>query len=199
MVGTMVPIVYGARDQRALGVVVSHSTGLIIGSVLLGITVWWAADVLIGPSHSLEGGLIVVAAAAALYALHHLGVVRLPIPSLRWQVPVRWRGSDWRGLVAFAYGVGLGVGLLTHVQTASLYCAALLAALSANPATAGFVMGAFGLGRAVPLIVFVWRAKSAERAYALNDAVLRYGASMATANGIMLLVLSGASLSWFVQ
>lgn len=198
MVGTMVPIVYGARDRRAYGVVVSHTTGLIIGSLLLGLTLWWAFGLLFGASRA-DGGELVLSVVAALYGLHHLGVVRLPIPSLRWQVPVRWRGSTRRGWVAFAYGLGLGVGLLTHVQTASMYFAGLLAAVSLNAATAGFIMATFGLARALPLIVFVGRADSAERAFAINDTVLRHRAVMATANGAMLFLLAGAGLSWFIQ
>jgi hypothetical protein len=198
MVGTMVPIVYGARDHRAYGVVVSHTVGLILGSLLLGVTAWWTFGLVFGASRAVDGELV-LSVVAALYALHHLGALRLPIPSLRWQVPARWRGSKQRGWVAFAYGLGLGVGLLTHVQTASLYFAGLLAAVSPDAATAGFIMAAFGLARAIPLIVFVWRADSAERAFSLNDTVLRYRAVMATANGVMLFTLAGAGLSWYLQ
>jgi len=199
MVGTMVPIVYGARDRRAYGVVFSHTIGLIVGSVLLGVAVWRLLGLLVGAVDAFGVGSLVLTVLAVLYALHHLGLLRLPIPTLRWQVPARWRGSTRRGWVAFAYGLGLGVGLLTHVQTASLYFAGLLAGLSANAAAAGLIMGSFGLARALPLIVFTWRANSAERAFSLNDAVLRHNAAMATANGVMLLMLSGAGLSWLLQ
>jgi len=199
MVGTMVPIVYGARDNRAYGVVVSHTAGLLIGSFLLGLTLWWAFGLAFGASRAVGGGELVLSVVAALYGLHHLGVVRLPIPSLRWQVPARWRGSRRRGWVAFAYGLGLGVGLLTHVQTASMYFAGLLAAVSLNAATAGFIMATFGLARALPLIVFVGRADSAGLAFAFNDTVLRHRAVMATANGVMLFLLAGAGLSWFLR
>lgn len=198
MVGTMVPIVYGAREHRAYGVVVSHTVGLILGSLLLGLTVWWAFGVLFGVSRAV-GGELVLSVVAVLYGLHHLGVVQLPIPSLRWQVPARWRGWKRRGWVAFAYGFGLGVGLLTQVQTASLYFAGLLAAVSPNPATAGIIMATFGLARALPLILFVVRADSAERAFAINDSVLRHRAVMATANGVMLFMLGGAGFSWFIR
>lgn len=198
MVGTMVPIVYGARDHREYGVVVSHTVGLIIGSLLLGIIAWWMFGLVFGATRAV-GGELVLSVVAALYALHHLGVLLLPIPSLRWQVPARWRGSTRRGWVAFAYGLGLGVGLLTHVQAASLYFAGLLAAVSLNAAIAGLIMAAFGLARAFPLIVFVGRADSAERAFTLNDTVLDHRAAIATTNGVMLFLFAGAGLSWFVQ
>jgi hypothetical protein len=198
MVGTMVPIVYGERDRRRYGVIVAHTTGLLGGSLVLGSATWWASHRLFGTS-PIVGGELLLAIAAPAYALHHLGLVRLPIPSVRWQVPARWRGSARHHLLALAYGLGLGVGLLTQVRTASLYFAVMMAALSGSLLTAGLVMAMFGAARAVPLVVFVGRAGSAQTAFALNDAVLRHRAIMATINAAALFTVSGAALSWYVQ
>jgi hypothetical protein len=183
----MVPIVYGQSDRPRRGIIIVHAAGLLGGSILLGSVVGWAGDrvdLARGP------GAIVIAVCAFAYALHHLGVIRLWIPSLRWQVPAGWRRSRRPKAVAFAYGIGLGVGLLTQIQSATLYFALIIAAIEHEASIV--VMAAYGVARALPLMLLVSGARTADEAFAIDAEILRYENVMATVNAIALFALAAA-------
>ena len=61
-------------------------------------------------------GLGVIALA---YAVHELGLIRLPVPGREWQVPAHWvRNTFYRSAAVFGGTVGLGI--FTRVPYASL-------------------------------------------------------------------------------
>lgn len=195
MVGTIVPVVYGAGNRKAYGVVVTHSLGLLAGSAALGALLWWASSRIVA-SVSLTNWAVLVPVVAGAYGLHHLALVRLPIPSLHKQVPARWRASRHPRFVAFVYGLGLGVGILTHVRTATFYFACLVAMMVNDAMLAVSVMTAFGLGRLVPLASYVVRANDLRSAYNLNDRVLRRRLAIEYLNALALFALVGWSAVW---
>jgi len=197
MVGTIIPIVYGAGFRKAYGVVVAHSLGLLAGAAALGVALWLAYSTVFA-SASLVTVAALVPLGAAAYGLHHLGLIRLPIPSLDKQVPARWRASRRPRLVAFVYGLGLGVGILTHVRTATFYFACLMAIMVGDAFLAAGVMAAYGLGRLVPLASFALIAESPRSAYSLNDAVLRHRRSIEYANALVLFGTAGWSAFWLL-
>lgn len=196
MVGTIVPIVYGAGGRRRYDVVVAHSVGLLVGAAALGMGLWSLSR---GLALDLSGAAVLVPVLAIAYGLHHLGVLRLPIPSLRKQVPARWRGSSRPRLIALAYGLGLGIGVLTHVRTATFFFACLMAMLVDHPAAAAGVMSAYGLGRLAPLASYTVRAQTLGSAYRLNDDLLQRRAGVETLNALMLFATAGTSLMWLLR
>lgn len=198
MVGTIVPIVYGAGTRKAYSVVVAHSIGLLGGAAALGILLWFVYSGFLA-STSLVTVAPVLPIVATAYGLHHLGIIRLPIPTLHNQVPARWRASRRPRLVALVYGLGLGVGILTHVRFATFYFACLMAMIVGNPFLAIGVMAAYGLGRLLPLASYALRAEGLESAYSLNDSVLRRRGFIEFVSALVLFGTTGWSASWLLQ
>ncbi|HWG82210.1 MAG TPA: hypothetical protein VN686_04270, partial [Gaiellales bacterium] len=119
---------------------------------------------------ALPAGGATVAAAVAVFALleaaAELGLVRLPLPQMRRQVPERWRERYPQPLTALLYGAGLGFGFATYLPVATLPVVAVAVAALAGPASGAAVLAAFGLGRGVALAVATARVRSHEQATA---------------------------------
>ncbi len=99
-----------------------------------------------GALPALAGGL------ALLAALAEAGNVRVR-PQVRRQVPERWRFVMPFPLATFAYGVLLGLGWTTYVLTLAVWVLFALAFALGDPAL-GLAAGlAFGLGRALPIVL----------------------------------------------
>jgi hypothetical protein len=91
------------------------------GAVAAGAALGWA----LGSAGAWAGGgsahaAWAAAAIVAAYAGREAGLLRLPVPQLRRQVPQRWREVLPLPATAFLYGAGLGVGFVTYVPVATL-------------------------------------------------------------------------------
>lgn len=91
------------------------------------------------------------AAVAVAYGLHELGLVRLPTPQRRWQVPEVWRRTLPPRTVAIGYGLLLGPGFLVYIRSTAYYLVLLGAALSGSPLLGAACSALIAVGRAVPL------------------------------------------------
>jgi hypothetical protein len=156
MVETIVPVVHGARTWLAsltlfaLAATASAAcVGLLLGALL--------------PA---GGGRAAVAVAlfALLEAAAELGLVRLPLPQVRRQVPQRWRERYPQPLAALLYGAGLGVGFATYLPVSTLLVVAAGVIALAGPGAGAAVLAAFGLGRGLALAVATARVRSYEQA-----------------------------------
>ena len=136
MVETISPAVCGTRRRTALALIlfaagsigVAAAIGLLLG--LLG------SDALVPVAITL----------AAAGVLRESGIVRLPVPQSRRQVPERWHHDLPLPVWSFGYGVGLGVGVLTYQPVATFLVVAVAAAASGTTA-AVLALTAFGIGR----------------------------------------------------
>ena len=146
MAETVAPVVHGVR--RWLVAVAAFAAGAVgAGAVLgwaLGSAASWAGG---GSMHAVWAAAAVVAA----YAAREVGLLRLPIPQLRRQVPQRWREVLPLPATGFLYGAGLGLGFVTYVPVAT-FAAVTAAVVLADPAAGAVALGAFGVGRAAALI-----------------------------------------------
>ena len=136
MVETISPAVCGTRRRTALALTlfaagsigVAAAVGLLLG--LLG-----------------SAALVPVAIALALAGvLRESGVLRLPVPQSRRQVPERWHHELPLPVWSLGYGAGLGVGVLTYQPVATFLVVAVAAAAS-GPTAAVLALSAFGIGR----------------------------------------------------
>ncbi len=136
MVETISPAVCGTRRRTALALTlfaagsigVAAAVGLLLG--LLG-----------------SAALVPVAIALALAGvLRESGLVRLPVPQSRRQVPERWHHELPLPVWSLGYGAGLGVGVLTYQPVATFLVVAVAAAAS-GPVAAVLALSAFGIGR----------------------------------------------------
>src|SRR3954447_13765666 len=109
MVETIAPAVCGTRQRTLLALTlfaagaigVAAAVGLVLGSL--------------GSS-----ALIPVAVAlAVLRVLREAGILRLPLPQWRRQVPERWHHELPLPLWSLGYGAGLGAGVFTYQPVAT--------------------------------------------------------------------------------
>jgi hypothetical protein len=136
-----------ARLRYALWVccwVVSH----VAGGALLGGALGWLGARLSPAAQAV--GLGAASAGCLAGALHHLGVVELPLPHCPRQVPRAWMFRWPCELTALGYGLQLGSGVLTRIKSASFHAALGLALLCGSAAGGATVLGLFGLARALP-------------------------------------------------
>src|SRR6478735_8597106 len=158
MVETIVPVVHGTRTWMLS--LALFTAGAVATAGLLGLALGAA----------LPAGGATVAAAVAVFALleaaAELGLVRLPLPQMRRQVPERWRERYPQPLTALLYGAGLGFGFATYLPVATLPVVAVAVAALAGPASGAAVLAAFGLGRGVALALATARVRSHEQATA---------------------------------
>jgi hypothetical protein len=82
-------------------------------------------------------------------------------PSRDAQVPRVWQVSLYPGEVAMAYGVGLGLGVLTRISSFS-FLALLLVWLISNDAVIAMATACiYGAARAWPVLEAAWRLEDA--------------------------------------
>jgi hypothetical protein len=184
MVETIVPVVHGTRSWLiSLALFAAGATG---SAALLGL--------LLGAA--LPGGGRTAVAAVALFALvaaaGEVGLVRLPLPQLRRQVPERWRERYPQPLAALLYGLGLGVGFATYLPVATLIVVAVAVTALLGPAAGAIVLGAFGLGRGLALAAATGRVRSIEQATGRLEQMARIGGRrrLRRLNGLALAALS---------
>jgi hypothetical protein len=143
MVETFTPAVCGSRLRQRLALA-AFAAGALAAAAGVG--------AVLGLAGSLVGtrtALLVAAALALVAALREAGLVRVPVPQSRRQVPDRWRGELPLPLWSLGYGAGLGAGFLTFppVSTFWVACAGALALGRPGPAAACLVF--YGAGRVV--------------------------------------------------
>jgi hypothetical protein len=133
-----------------------------------------------------------VALFALLEAAGELGLVRLPLPQMRRQVPERWRARYPQPLAALLYGLGLGVGFATYLPVATLIVVAVAVTALLGPVAGAVVLGAFGLGRGLALAAATGRVRSSEQAAGRVEQMARIGGRrrLRRLNGLALAALS---------
>lgn len=151
MVETITPVVHGGRAGRWAGSVALHVTGGVASAAAFGAILGAAGSLLGAPWGG--GGALIIALAASLYLLREAGVVPVPVPQLRRQVPQWWRTFFSVPVAAFLYGAGLGVGFLTYLTHGTLVVVAVAAAVSGRPVVGAAIMAPFGLARGLSVLV----------------------------------------------
>ena len=143
MVETLTPAGCGSRQRYRVALAL-FALGAILAAGVLGAA--------LGLAGSMIGGtwaLAAVGALALLAAAREGGLVRMPVPELRRQVPERWRREWPLAGWSFGYGAGLGVGVLTHQAVWTFWVAAAGALALGDPVASALCLAPFGLGRAL--------------------------------------------------
>ncbi len=129
---TLGAVVSGSAVGAVLGLIGSATAATLSGTTLLAVT----------------------AIIALLAGILDLSKVRAPGPAR--QVNETWIGA-YRGWVyGGAFGLELGLGLMTYVVTWGVYATYVAAYLTVSPMWGALIGAIFGLGRAVPLILAGW-------------------------------------------
>ena len=154
MVGSVLPLAHSTTRSRGRLIIALHAVGSTAGGLVVGCLMG-----LLGAWVLPEGGpwqSLCLAIAAAAYALADADVIRVPRPQLNRQVPNVWRWRFPPSMASLMYGIGLGVGVATHIPFASLYVVAASAVLSGDVLGGGAIMALYGFARSLPLVWF-WR------------------------------------------
>jgi MFS family permease len=121
----------------------------------------------------------------------------LSLPSWRRQVDEAWIGRYRGWVVGVGFGAQLGFGVVTIITSSTTYAVVVLSVLSGTPWAGALIGGAFGLVRALPLVLMV-RVDSRERLWSALKVVelrARFADSVARVGlvtGALLLVWAAA-------
>jgi hypothetical protein len=181
MVETFTPAVCGSRRRQRLAL-----AGFAVGAV--------AASALVGATLGAVGALLgtqlafLVAALALLAAAREAGIVRLPLPQLRRQVPERWRSELPLPVWSVGYGIGLGLGFVTFQPVATFWVACAAAVALGKPLAAGLCFAAYGAGRA---LMAAWPRHGQPDPTAAVEGLARRRRLLLVGNVVALLVCAG--------
>jgi hypothetical protein len=190
MLETFTPAVCGSRKRQivaqALFAVSAVATAAALG-LALG---------LVGNALGAERAVLVAAALALLAAAREAGLVQVPLPQARRQVPERWRAELPLPVWASGYGAGLGAGFFTFHPVSTFWIACAGALALATPLTAALCFSLYGAGRA---LMVVWPRRRAtdpsaavERLAGRRGALLRANALALLACGVLLALAPAA-------
>jgi len=146
MVETFTPAVCGSRRRQRLALL-GFGAAALVASALVG-----AALGLLG---SVLGARLTLAAAglALLAAAREGGLIRLPLPQARHQVPERWRAELPLPLWSTGYGAGLGAGFFTFQPVSTFWVACAAAVALGKPLVAAVCFSAYGAGRTLMAVL----------------------------------------------
>jgi hypothetical protein len=166
----------------------STAGGLAIGAIagLLGAALHAAS-----PSPTLLGVLAVGACLAGL-ALD-VGVLGVRRPTVHRQVNQDWLDRYRPWLYGGGFGFQLGLGVVTVVNTSTIYVAFVLAVLAGSVGAGLLIGGVFGLVRALPILV-VGRAHDPARMRTIMERVQGFSGAAATAALISLVLIAAVGV-----
>lgn len=154
MLSSIVPFGERARNRSWAVTVTAYVVGSLLGGAFLG-----AAAGLVGSAMAGLGALpprlvpLVIAIACVLGAAADLLVARRPLPGVRRQVNEDWLNRYRGWICGVGFGFQLGLGVVTIVPSATVYLVFGLSLLSASPLAGAVLGGAFGLVRALPILL----------------------------------------------
>jgi cytochrome c biogenesis protein CcdA len=188
MIDQITPLVQEAGRRTWLCAVASHTLGSTLSGGVLGFALGTVGlGIGLAQWKPITEWLFIFI--LLLCALRDAGIIRLRLPSLRRQTPA-WcpqvLGSCWG---AFAWGVDLGQGWTTLISFASYYALLVWAVIQADPMQGALVLGIYGAGRALPVLIAglnlrkadglvcsLWYAKHQPLLYMLDTAALSFAA-----------------------
>jgi cytochrome c biogenesis protein CcdA len=148
MIDTLGPRGHDGGRRATLAACAAFALGAPVGGVITFGGLSALGDLLQGGGAAFGVAAAIAIAAAAL----DLAGVRIA-PQLRRQVPEGWRRVLPLPLAAFLYGILLGLGFTTYVLSFALPALAAISVAAAD-VQLGLVVGlAFGVGRALPIVV----------------------------------------------
>jgi hypothetical protein len=160
MLETFTPAVCGSR-RRQRAAVALFTVSAVLAAALLG-----AGLGLVGALAGARGAVLAAGVLALLAAAREAGLVRLPLPQARRQVPERWRFELPLPVWASGYGAGLGAGVFTFQPVSTFWVACAGALALARPLPGALCFSLYGAGRAASVL---WaRARAADAGEAVE-------------------------------
>ncbi|QNG17851.1 methylamine utilization protein [Rhodococcus triatomae] len=104
---------------------------------------------------SLSAALVVWAALAFAYGLHELGLVRMPTPMRRRQLPRELRRSMQPWKVSLLFGAMIGPGFVIFIRSSAYYLLVLGVVAAGSPLWGAALFTLVSLGRCMPSLLAV--------------------------------------------
>ena len=190
MLETFTPAVCGSR-RRIRAAVALFAVSAVLAAALLG-----ALLGLVGGLLGARQALLAAGVLALLAAAREAGLVRLPLPQMRRQVPERWRFERPLPVWATGYGAGLGVGVFTFQPVSTFWIACIGALTLARPLPAALCFSLYGAGRAATVLWARARpgdaGEAVERLVGRRRALLRANAVALAACAVLLFLAPAA-------
>jgi hypothetical protein len=177
MIETITPAVCGSRRRQRLALA-GFALGAVCASLALGALLGLTGNLL-----GAERAVLVVAALAVAAAAREAGILRIPLPQSRRQVPERWRAVLPLPVWSVGYGAGLGAGFVTFQPFATFWVACAAAVALARPLAAAVCFSFYGLGRA---LMVAWPRRWNEDATAAVERLVQHRRLLARANAAAL-------------
>jgi hypothetical protein len=157
MIFVIVPLGEEAKDKLYWVVrVIMYTAGSMVGASLLALLLGFAGQGIraLIPGMSLGWVVAFLGVVALVFALQELGVIKLPMPQIGWQVPKSWQKSS-RLTGNTLYGIVLGAGIFTYIPFASFYLLLMweMAAGAVSLQSAVLLGMVYGLFRGIPAVV----------------------------------------------
>jgi cytochrome c biogenesis protein CcdA len=179
MIETISPAVCGSRRRYRLALA-GFTMGAVSASLALGALLGLGGALL-----GAERAVLAVAALALVAAAREAGLLRIPLPQLRRQVPERWRAVLPLPVWSFGYGAGLGAGFVTFQPFATFWIACAAAVALARPLPAALCFAFYGLGRA---LMVAWPHRWGDDVTGGVERLVRRRRALAGANAVALVV-----------
>ncbi len=149
MIETIGPTGHTGGRRTTVAACVTFLPGAIAGGVLTFGSLAGLGELLHGAGG--RGPYVVAAAIALLAAVLEIRGTRI-VPQIRRQLPEHWRRGMPMPVAAMLYGVLLGIGFTTFVLSFGVWALAGVSLALGDPALGLLVGGAFGIGRAIPIV-----------------------------------------------
>jgi hypothetical protein len=149
MMDFITPVVHGGRAGWRLALI-AYGACAAISAAALGALLGVGGRAL-RQQLPIEHGAAALPVIVLVAAVHELGVVRIPWPQRRWQVPSSWRFIAPRWIPSALYGLLLGPGILTYIPVATYYALVVMAIFISDPGCAAAVFVLFAVAQLVPL------------------------------------------------
>ncbi len=154
MVGTILPIGYGARSRSQWSpAVIAFGAGAVGTGAIVGFGAAAGGRLVLDPLNvqALTIATSGAGVAALAYGLTDASLLNVPRLTTLRQVPSHWSRRYTPIVSSLFYGAGLGIGVLTRAP-ASFLALMLWCTLQGNPLAGAAAWAAYGLGRFLALV-----------------------------------------------
>jgi hypothetical protein len=190
MLASIHPLGERGRRQRWGVTVAAYVAGTVLAATALGGVLGWTGGELRLPAPAMATGSV-VALVSVVGLAFDLRVGGLSLPTVHRQVDEEWL-DEYRGWVYGAgFGVQLGLGVVTVVNSFTVYLTLILAALSGSAAAGAAIGATFGAVRGVTILASA-DVRDPDRLRRLHRRLAAWGpASKGLAVGVQGLVAVG--------
>jgi hypothetical protein len=129
--------------------------------------------------------LLLIIVISLTYSLKEFGLLSIPLPELRWQIPSSWvRFSPVTNMLV--WGTILGAGLFTYHRYSGLFILYLYLGLFHQPSVAAGIGLTYGFSRALASVVAAWLWRPTREQLFMNDSWWQSLPTASTAHGVLL-------------